>query len=245
MDYVKYILLFNGDIRVTIKLKEKGDLATVHWPRHRYDLTGERSFMHEANQRRRFVEALVNKDSQTVAQVLSDRAEAKGWVEHNCQLGACMHYGLTPLHISTWVGDDVSAKLLLAAGADAHARNAEGATVLHYAATRERVEIARMLLEAGVNVNVPHHNSETPPILSAAYGKNVEIIQLLLDYGANPHQSDRNGLTALALAKRMGNNAPLVALLEQAEHEGLDGAYRKGLNTGAKVMKPLNLKPQA
>lgn len=240
MHYGKYILLSCGDI-MTIRLKEKGEEKTASWPSVRHDFS---AMMRENDMRRRFFEALISKDSKTVAQVLSDRPEATGWVEHRCQLGPCVHPGLTPLHIAAWVGDDVSAKLLLRAGADPHARNAEGATVLHYAATREQVEIARLLLQAGVSPDVPHRNSETPPLLSAAYGKSVEIVQLLLDYGANPHIADKWGLTALAQAKRMDSQSAIVVALEKAEHAGLDGAYRKGLQVGVKAMKPLNLKPQ-
>lgn len=61
--------------------------------------------------------------------------------------------GATPLHLAATNPDIGPLKALLAAGADARARDKEDLTPLHMAAYTDKPEHARLLLEAGADVD--------------------------------------------------------------------------------------------
>lgn len=64
--------------------------------------------------------------------------------------------GATPLHLAATNPDITALKALIAAGADANAKDNEGLTPLHMAAYTQRAPQAQLLLEAGAD---PHAKS--------------------------------------------------------------------------------------
>lgn len=58
-----------------------------------------------------------------------------------------------------------------------------GQTNLYYAVSEERVDIAKILLEAGEDPNIFYNYS---PLASAITSENVELVALLLSHGADP-----------------------------------------------------------
>merc|ERR1719199_752591 len=83
------------------------------------------------------------------------------------------------------------ADLLIAAGADIHAKSAEssddgnrsslpGGTSLLYAAGSKHTAVVKALIEAGVDVNAHSTNNWTALALASARG-NVEIVRTLID----------------------------------------------------------------
>ena len=82
-------------------------------------------------------------------------------------------------------------KALLAAGADIHACGINGWSPLHMAASRNHVEKATALLEAGANVNlrtqIDGHDS---PLMEATRSGHAEMVKLLLEHGADTEVRD-------------------------------------------------------
>ena len=74
-----------------------------------------------------------------------------------------------------------------------------GWTALHHAAATGQVEMLRLLIDAGGDVNVRAQDGWTP-LHCAAYWGHEEAAQLLLDQGAEVDLPDNNGRTPLQVA---------------------------------------------
>jgi ankyrin repeat protein len=86
------------------------------------------------------------------------------------------------------------------------------ATPLHLAVEKGRMEIARLLLSSGADINATEFMGWTPLIVAAYYGQ-LECAKLLLEHGAAMDiKTHRIGMTALDYAKRHSHNE-IVALL--------------------------------
>jgi len=85
-------------------------------------------------------------------------------------------------------------------------------TALHLAAAGHRVEIVRLLLQAGADPNAALNHRRSGPLHYAADGfvggpawdpdRQVATLQVLLEAGAHIHAQDKNGATALHRAVR-------------------------------------------
>lgn len=99
-----------------------------------------------------------------------------------------------------------NSKRLLSEGADVNARDDEGLTPLHAAASRNSVDVVRLLIEAGADVNARSNNGETP-LFNAAANKTrgkVPIMRLLREHGADPTVEANDGFSALKYVQRYG-----------------------------------------
>jgi hypothetical protein len=79
-----------------------------------------------------------------------------------------------------------------------------GATPLHYAAWNGHVEIARLLLQNGAEVNARSNNGYTPLHSASIFGQ-VDILHLLVENGANLEAQANDGRRALHFAAIHGN----------------------------------------
>jgi ankyrin repeat protein len=73
--------------------------------------------------------------------------------------------GSTPLHCACWKGHEGVVKVLLEAGADVNAENANehwGTTPLHAAAHANQKKIAELLIARGANIKAMNLNKRTP-----------------------------------------------------------------------------------
>ncbi|HVH28754.1 MAG TPA: ankyrin repeat domain-containing protein [Vicinamibacterales bacterium] len=111
------------------------------------------------------------------------------------------------------IGDTEAVRALLAQHADVDARQADGATALHWAVYRDDSAFAKVLIEAGANVHAATRDGATPLSLAATAG-NPEILAILLGAGADPNEKLPFGKTALMLAARNGNPAAVTMLLD-------------------------------
>ena len=99
-----------------------------------------------------------------------------------------------------------------------------GDTPLHLAAAGYRVEIVRLLLSAGADVNAGHNHRAGTPLHYAADGcvgglcfdpkRQVETLRELIDQGADVQAQDKNGATALHRAVRTRCASAVRFLLE-------------------------------
>lgn len=69
--------------------------------------------------------------------------------------------------------------MLIGAGSRINWSNDNGQTALHYASSRDRLEIAQMLLDNGADVNV-HDKLGSTPLHRAASRGNHDMVALLL-----------------------------------------------------------------
>ena len=116
--------------------------------------------------------------------------------------------------------DHAAVAKLLAQGVDVSARQADGATALHWAAHHDDLETVQQLLAAGADAGAANDYGATPVWLAATNG-NAAIIAALLDAGADPNAALESGETVLMAAARTGTAAAIAALLDAgAEIEG-------------------------
>lgn len=99
----------------------------------------------------------------------------------------------------------------------------QGDTALHLAAAGHRVELVRLLIEAGAGPNAASNHRRGSPLHYASDGvlthpgwnaaKQVQTIQCLLERGAALHAQDKNGATPLHRAVRTRCAAAVECLL--------------------------------
>ena len=123
------------------------------------------------------------------------------------------------------MGDPEIVALLLEYGADPTGTNTGGVTLLHIVAS---VEIARLLVDAGADVNAADNPADWTPLHAAVGSGDRELIELYLDSGADIEAQDSNGQTPLKTAILAQNlNLDIIELLLDrgadpfAEHYGI------------------------
>lgn len=112
--------------------------------------------------------------------------------------------GHTPLFIAAYRGHQDCVRTLLSMGADSNALAGNGASALLAAIDGEHVDIVRLLLQAGADVEVQLDACQTRPVLLACSKKNREILDLLIDAGAQTGVANRWGLTPRQCAIGLG-----------------------------------------
>jgi ankyrin repeat protein len=124
--------------------------------------------------------------------------------------------GYTPLHLAAFFGAESAADLLLVAGADPEAVSRNGGHVhpLHSAVAGRSFAIARLLVEAGVDVDATQDGGYRPLHAAAQNGDDLTV-DLLLVAGADPLAVTGDGRTAADLARAEGHDA-LAGRLEAA-----------------------------
>lgn len=109
-------------------------------------------------------------------------------------------------------GDATAVRQLLGKKADVNGRQPDGATALHWAAERDRVDLADLLLKAGATVGVANDYGVTPIVLAAVNGSDA-MIERLVAGGADPNAALPTGETVLMTAARTGKLAAVRALV--------------------------------
>jgi ankyrin repeat protein len=114
--------------------------------------------------------------------------------------------GFTALHFAAFFGKPEAAKILLEYGAsvDAYTRNPFANQPLHAAAAGRHIEVCRVLLAAGADVNATQHGGYTPLHEASQHG-DVEMTELFLSAGADAGLTTDGGETAADLAAAAGH----------------------------------------
>ena len=108
-------------------------------------------------------------------------------------------------------------RILAADPSRAHAFGDDGFSALHLAVFAGQEETARLLLEAGADVNARSTGkiAEVPPLGTAAFVGSTAMARLLLDAGADPNGRGGGGFTALHTAAANGDEALARLLVER------------------------------
>lgn len=85
---------------------------------------------------------------------------------------------------ATRKGDVAKVKALLDKGVSANAKSDYGQTPLFFACDRGNLEMVRLLIDHGADVNVEDTFYHASPLSWAAQKDRVEVVKLLLDHGA-------------------------------------------------------------
>ena len=86
-----------------------------------------------------------------------------------------------------------------------------GYTPLIYVSISNQIEIAKLLLNAGADVN-KQNNIGSTALIYAAYNNNIEIVKLLLNSDADIDKQNSAGRTAL-MSAAYNNNREIIELL--------------------------------
>ena len=109
-------------------------------------------------------------------------------------------------------GDDEALRSLLGAHADVNQRQADGATALHWAAHRDDLKNAVLLIEAGADVRASNE-LEVSPLWLACVNGSASMVRVLLGAGADPNAAPASGETPLMHAARSGSTDAVKLLL--------------------------------
>jgi len=111
-------------------------------------------------------------------------------------------------------GDRAAVKSLLAQRADVDGSQGDGTTALHWAAFRDDLEMAKILIQAGANVRATTREGGITPLIMACTNGSAPMIQLLLNAGADVNQAKTNGTTPLMTAAASGSAEAVKILLD-------------------------------
>lgn len=109
-------------------------------------------------------------------------------------------------------GDIKAIKILIAAGADIHARDKYGCTALMWAASEGHPEIAKILITAGADFYTEDNGGNTALMWAAEEGQ-TETAKTLIKEGVDVNAKAKDGITALMWAAYCGHPKTVKALI--------------------------------
>ena len=107
------------------------------------------------------------------------------------------------------------AKQLIELGADIGQLNEYGTTPLHLCGAVGLIEIAEILIQKNVNLNIQNIVTNWTPIHTAIFHKESKIVQLLCDSGADLEVKTHKGKSVLEFAQEMGNSEIIAIIAQQ------------------------------
>ena len=114
--------------------------------------------------------------------------------------------GFPPLGLAAYMGHADIVEYLISQGADVNqvGKNPGKFTALTGAAAQSHYRVAKILVEAGADVNYRYGGGFTP-VLEAAQNGDLEILDLLVSHGGEVTAETEQGKTAVSLALEKGH----------------------------------------
>jgi len=122
--------------------------------------------------------------------------------------------GDTRISDAAMQGDRSAVQSLIAAKADVNAAQGDGSTALHWAAYRDDLDMAKLLIRAGASVKATTRLGSYTPLFLAAKNGNAEMIDLLIKAGSDINAPNPAGTTPLMLAAASGKADAVKILLD-------------------------------
>ena len=155
-------------------------------------------------------------------------------------------HGQSALMWAAAEGHADAARLLIARGADLHARSHAGSTPLLFAARSGDPALVRLLLDAGADVNDEAADGSTA-LLVATVRSNVALARLLLERGADPDRGP--GFNPLHWAAGNWRNVDTVAdaavRADNNEWSGLEGMEGQARRAFVRLLLDFGADPNA
>ncbi|MCP3659056.1 MAG: ankyrin repeat domain-containing protein [Bacteroidetes bacterium] len=127
-----------------------------------------------------------------LATILNLERSVEILLQNNQDPNATTKENYTALHIATNFNYPKIIEILLKSGADPdHQKNEYKASPLHIACSKNRLEIARLLIKYGAYLNTVNILEDTP-LHEAVEKENLEIIRELIKNGANTNKINNN-----------------------------------------------------
>ncbi len=123
-----------------------------------------------------------------------------------------------PLVTSVLMQNQANLEALIADGADANFRLADGRTIFQFAAQVNNLNAVRALAEAGADLNAgcPEERNRTA-LAEASFTGNLELVNLLIELGADVNSTNsQNAITAIFWAC-MADSLEIVQALVEAD----------------------------
>jgi ankyrin repeat protein len=120
----------------------------------------------------------------------------------------------TRLSDAAMQGDRDAVRSLLGQKANVNAPQGDGTTALHWAAYKDDVEMAKMLLASGASVKAGTRIGAITPLGMASKNGSAPMIEVLLKAGADVNATDEHGTTALMTAAASGSAEAVKMLID-------------------------------
>ena len=124
-----------------------------------------------------------------------------------------------PLADAVELGRPEHVRGLLQDGLDPNGAQPDGMTALHWAAHRDDLGAAELLIKSGADPDAQNRYGVTPLYLACVNG-NGAMVRLLVTAGANPNGVQRGGETVLMTAARTGEIDAVRVLLDHGAEVG-------------------------
>src|SRR5215813_915894 len=187
------------------------------------------------------VRARNDMDATALLWAAADPEKARLLIERGADVTAASKQGRTPLMVAAArKGGAPIVELLLAKGADVHAKDRLGSTALTLAARTGDLETVKLLMARGADPNAADAVRRAP-LFAAAIGQNPAIVRLLLQHGAPVNAA--TSLPPEAASRTTNNirngppsNSKMTALHNAASFgpvESVRGLLKAGANVNA------------
>jgi len=109
-------------------------------------------------------------------------------------------YSPDAIHKAAYNGNINLVRDILRTKPDPDIRDSSGGTALHAAMFQKNIEIVKLLIDAGYDVNAIGPKNGYTPLHDAVWADNAAAAKLLLQNGANKNIKGKDGLTPLEKA---------------------------------------------